>query len=55
MTAQINAGKTALLAANASIGITLTVMSQYKCETDGSIDVDTLASYYAVIFEALIK
>lgn len=47
--------KTDLSNAYPTIGSTLTVMSQYNCENDSSIDLDTLASYYAVIFEALVN
>ncbi|MBC7713561.1 MAG: hypothetical protein H7177_09485 [Rhizobacter sp.] len=55
VTTQINTQKALLITAYPTVGPTATVMSQYNCETDASIDVDTLASYYAVLFEALIQ
>ncbi len=55
VTTKINDAKTALITAYPTIGTTATVLSQANCETDSSITVDTLASYYAVIFEGLIQ
>ncbi|MBC7430108.1 MAG: hypothetical protein H7336_15945 [Bacteriovorax sp.] len=55
VTSQINTQKAFLITAYPTIGPTATVMSQYNCENDGSIDVNTLASYYAILFEGIIQ
>lgn len=55
MTDDIQDFKDKLVVADPSIGTTLTVLSQSNCETDASITLDTLASYYAVIYESLVK
>lgn len=54
MTTDIQDYKDDLTTLYPAIGPTATVMSQSNCETDSSITVDTLASYYAVIYESLI-
>ncbi len=54
MTSDIEGYKDDLVTLYPAIGTTATVLSQKNCETDSSITVDTLASYYAVIFEGLI-
>jgi hypothetical protein len=55
MTTDISTYKTALIALDPSFGATATVLSQSNCETDAAITLDTLASYYAVIYESLVK
>lgn len=55
LTSEIDDQKDALITAYPAIGTTATVMSQYNCENDSNIDVDTLASYYAILFEAIVE
>lgn len=55
MTSDIQDYKDDLTTLYPAIGTTATVLSQANCESDVSITVDTLASYYAVIYESLIK
>jgi hypothetical protein len=55
MSTDISAFKTILIAADPSFVATATVMSQANCEADAAITLDTLASYYAVIFESIVK
>lgn len=55
VTTKLTAQKTKLTTEYPAIGSTATVVSQTNCETDTAISVDTLASYYAVIFEGLIE
>lgn len=55
VTTTINTQKAALVTEYPTIGSTLTIQSQATCEADSTITVDTLASYYAIIFEGLIK
>ena len=55
VTSVINTQKNELVTRFPIIGTTLTVLSQANCESDTSVTVDTLAAYYAVIFEGLIQ
>lgn len=55
MTTDIDAAKTALETAYPGIGVVATVLSQENCETDAAITTKSLESYYAAIFETLVK
>lgn len=55
MTADINTAKTTLTTLYPGIGLVATVLSQTNCETDAGITTKTLESYYAAIFETLVK
>ena len=55
VTTDIDTAKDALETAYPAIGPVLTVLSQSNCETDAAITTQTLESYYATIFEALIE
>lgn len=55
VTTLINTQKTELTTRYPAIGATATVLSQANCETEAAITEDTLAAYYAVVFEGLIQ
>ncbi len=52
---QIEGYKNQLLAIDSTYAPTITVLSQYKCENDSDITLDTLNSYYAIFFESLLQ
>lgn len=52
---QISLRKTELTTKFPAIGTTLTVMNQYICENDTNITIETLESYFALIFEYIIQ
>ena len=54
VTTDIAAAKTALEAVYSG-GEVMTVLSQENCETSASITTETIESYYAAIFEALVQ
>ncbi len=55
VTTNVQAAKTALTTAFPAIGTVLSVLNQNTCETDPAITIETIESYYATIFEALIQ
>ena len=55
VTGDIDNAKDALETAYPAIGPVLTVLSQYNCENNATITTQTIESYYATIFEALIE
>lgn len=55
VTSDIDTAKDALETAYPAIGPVLTVLSQANCEASATITTQTIESYYATIFEAMIK
>lgn len=55
VTGIISTKKALLATKDPSVTATALVVSQSNCESDSSITVDTLASYYAIVFESLIE
>lgn len=55
VTTDIETAKDALETTYPAIGPVLTVLSQNNCETSSSINIETIESYYATIFEYLIE
>jgi hypothetical protein len=52
---QIEGYKNQLLAIDSTYAPTITVLSQYKCENDPDITLDTLNSFYAIFYESLVQ